>query len=245
MPDFCPRTSPEPPPRMSRIFGQPLTVADHSTMMSTCSSLSTGHARFLSATCSEHSDLMKHHARCLSADLPTVISKNIYEMWTSVDRRRAAQDERHILRPKDGSCPIFVRDLQDLPTVIYKNMYEMWTSVDRRRAAQDERHILRPKDGSCPIFVRGPPHSDLCGHPWTVAEQPRMNVISSVLRMGHARFLSADLPTVISKNMYEMWTSVDRRRAAQDERHILRPKDGSCPIFVRGPPSRHDLEEHV
>ena len=55
----------------------------------------------------------------------------------------------------------------------------------------------------------------------TVAEQPRMNVISSVLRMGHARFLSADLPTVISKNMYEMWTSVDRRRAAQDERHIM------------------------
>ena len=91
--------------------------------------------------------------------------------------------------------------------------------------------------GSCPIFVRGPPHSDRprtcmrCGHPWTVAEQPRMNVISSVLRMGHARFLSADLPTVISKNM-EMWTSVDRRKAAQDERHILRPKDGSpdfCP----------------
>ncbi|KAK3797339.1 hypothetical protein RRG08_062887 [Elysia crispata] len=83
-----------------------------------------------------------------------------------------------------------------------------------------------------------------CGQPWTVAEQPRMNVISSVLRMGHARFLSADLPTVISKNMYEMWTSVDRRRAAQDERHILRPKDGSCPIFVRGPP-HSDLQEHV
>ncbi|KAK3755949.1 hypothetical protein RRG08_062903 [Elysia crispata] len=69
-----------------------------------------------------------------------------------------------------------------------------------------------------------------------------MNVISSVLRMGHARFLSADLPTVISKNMYEMWTSVDRRRAAQDERHILRPKDGSCPIFVRGPPQNHPQE---
>ena len=101
------------------------------------------------------------HARFLSADLPTVISKNMYEMWTSVDRRRAAQDERHILRPKDGSCPIFVRGP---PHRISKNMYEMWTSVDRRRAAQDERHILRPKDGSCPMFVRGPPHSDLQEH---------------------------------------------------------------------------------
>ena len=44
-----------------------------------------------------------------------------------------------------------------------------------------------------------------------------MNVISSVLRIGHNRFFSADLPTVISKNMYEMWTSVDRRTAAHDE----------------------------
>ncbi|KAK3797343.1 hypothetical protein RRG08_062891 [Elysia crispata] len=136
----------------------------------------------------------------------------------------------------------------DLPTVISKNMYEMWTSVDRRRAAQDERHILRPKDGSCPIFVRGPPHSDLqehkSGHPWTVADELTMMSTCSSLSTGHARFLSADLPTVISKNMYEMWTSVDRRRAAQDERHILRPKDGSCPIFVRGPP-HSDLQEHV
>ncbi|KAK3755947.1 hypothetical protein RRG08_062930 [Elysia crispata] len=74
------------------------------------------------------------------------------------------------------------------------------------------------------------------GQPWTVADQLTMMFICSILRMGHARFLSADLPTVISKNMYEMWTSVDRRRAAQDERHILRPKDGSCPIFVRGTP---------
>ncbi|KAK3755948.1 hypothetical protein RRG08_062931 [Elysia crispata] len=102
--------------------GHPWTVAEQPRMNVISSVLRMGHARFL------------------SADLPTVISKNMYEMWTSVDRRRAAQDERHILRPKDGSCTTLSADL---PTVISKNMYEMWTSVDRRRAAQDERHILQ------------------------------------------------------------------------------------------------------
>ena len=133
--------------------------------------------------------------------------------------------------------------------------YMLWRcglSVDRRGSPGKIviSSVLRTE--VCPIFVRGPPRSphlqehvlgDHCGEvrgqkSGMTHSRPRMNVISSVLRMGHARFLSADLPTVIPKNMYEMRRKIryDRRLGAQDERHILRPTDGSCPIFVRGPP---------